>query len=78
MISACQGSLEPAKSFVSKIVKKDKEFVHSNLINRPGNLFKPLHSFLRNREELSQRARELITGAVEEKVVKHYDAFYAP
>lgn len=78
MIAACKSSLETVKSFVSKIVKKDKEFLNSNLINRPDNLFKPLHSFLRNNSELSEEACNLMRMAVEEEVVAHYDAHYAP
>lgn len=34
VIGSCRNSLEPVKSFVSKIIKKDKEFMHHNTINK--------------------------------------------
>ena len=74
----CQSFLEPVKSFVSKIIKKDKDFVQNNTVNKHENLFKPLHSFIKNNTELSPEALEFITQSVEAIVIKHYDSKYAP
>jgi hypothetical protein len=41
------------KSFVSKIIKKDKEFLQNQTVNKQETLFKPLHAFTKNNAELS-------------------------
>jgi hypothetical protein len=74
----CQNFLEPVKSFVSKIIKKDREFVQHNTINKQETLFKPLHAFAKNNAELSPSAIQFITDSVEAVVIKHYDTRYAP
>ena len=77
MAISCQNSLETVKSFVSKIIKKDKEFTQNNTINKHENLFRPLNSFLKNNQELSAETVDLMVLFVEEIVVKYYDKHYA-
>ena len=75
---SCQGSIEPVKSFVSKIIKKDKEFVRDNTINKYDNLFKPLQGFIKNNGDLTPDCIKVISAFVEQQVVKYYDSSYAP
>lgn len=49
----CHNFLEPVKTFVSKIIKKDKDFVQNNIVNKHENIFRPLQSFIKNNSELS-------------------------
>lgn len=52
--------------------------MQNNTVNKHENLFKPLHSFIKNNTELSPDALEFITHSVESIVIKHYDSKYAP
>lgn len=74
---ACQNFLEPVKSFVSKIIKKDKDFLQNQTVNKHETLFKPLHAFIKNNNELSPSALPFINQAVEAAVTKYYDSRYA-
>jgi hypothetical protein len=65
------------KSFVSKIIKKDKEFLQSSTINKHDTLFKPLHGFIKNNGELTEECAGVIASFVEKAVVKYYDSHYA-
>lgn len=76
IINSCCGSLEACKAFVTKIVKKDREFVERMTVNKQENLFKTLEAFLANNPELTGEAREYIRRVVEGGVVRHYDGKY--